>query len=140
MRKTSFCLRRPTVETKPKTRNRQKGEQIVTTKLAGLNAHDTAVARKAMTAMAAGLRCEVEYNGLPRIVEVHAVGLSTAGKPCMRVYQVQGDSHSGESEGWKLMSLGKVFNMPEILDIKSSAPRQGYQRGDLGMTTIFNEV
>jgi hypothetical protein len=136
MVRLSFCLRRTT----PKIRPDKKGDSVVVTKLSGLDKETTAIAKSLMTAMAAGKRVEIVYNGLPRIVEVHAVGLSTTGKPSMRVYQVMGDSHSGEGEGWKLMSLGKVFTMPQILDIESSAPRPGYNRGDAGMSVIFNEV
>jgi hypothetical protein len=108
--------------------------------ISDLNDHDQHVAKQALMSIGMGLRLDVEYDGLHRLVEVHTVGISTAGNPCMRVYQVMGDSHSGYTEGWKMMSLGKVFKFPQLTDIKSLAPREGYNKGDLGMKHIFTEV
>jgi hypothetical protein len=124
-KKLNICLRRPKSEAPD---------------LKELSPHDRAVARAALKAIATGLALEVEYSGSPRIVEVHAVGLSTAGKPCMRVYQLQGATNSGEDQGWKLMSLGKVFEMPKLMDIHSLAPREGYRKGDMAMARIFTEI
>lgn len=135
----SYCCRKPYLPPKPK-KVRRKEVPNGALKAFDLDDHDATIARAAMKAMGVGCQLEVEYDGLQRIVEVHAVGLSQKNKPVMRVYQVIGDAHSGEQEGWKLLSLGKVHQMPQILDIKSSAPRPGYRKGDLGMLTIFTEV
>lgn len=136
MVKLSFCLRR---RNSPK--HEQVKEEYMSVALSDLDEHDKAVARQALTAVAAGSVLNVEYDGLTRLVEVHAVGLSTKGRPVMRVYQLDaGQSHSGNPSPWRLMSLDKVFRMPEIVDIKSLAPREGYRKGDLGMSHIFTEV
>lgn len=127
--KLSVCLKRPPQPS--------PGGVVAPTSLAP---DEQKIAKQAMKALATGLAMEVEYNGAPRLVEVHAVGVSTAGKPCMRVYQLQGASDSGEEQGWKLMSLGKVFEMPKLTDIHSLAPREGYRKGDLGMSQIFTEI
>lgn len=98
------------------------------------------IARQALEAMEAGYCLRFNYDGQPRLVEVHAVGISTAGRPCMRVYQVEGGSVHNEPEGWKMMTLAKVFEFPEVVEIESLAPREGYQKGDLGMTYIIDEI
>lgn len=97
------------------------------------------VAKQALEAMESGFCLRFDYDGLPRLVEVHAVGVSTAGRPCMRVYQVAGGSVHNEPEGWKMMTLAKIYDLTEI-EIESLAPREGYQKGDLGMTYIINEI
>lgn len=90
-------------------------------------------------AMQTGLALEFEYDGEPRLVEIHAIGVSTAGKPCLRGYQTTGGSRSGETEGWKMFSIGKIES-PHLLDIKALTPREGYQKGDRGMKEIFFEL
>jgi hypothetical protein len=50
------------------------------------------LAGTACEALRAGLCLELRYSGFSRIVEVHGVGVSTAGNPVMRVFQVRGDS------------------------------------------------
>lgn len=132
MAKLSVCVRQSPKTVKEKL-------SLTDPRLKELSQHDRSVARAAMQALGNGLRLELEYNGYPRLVEVHAVGLSSKGTPCMRVYQVEGDSESLEKEGWKLMSLGKAFDL-KVVDIQSLAPRPGYQKGDLGMNAIFTEV
>lgn len=108
--------------------------------VSNLDPHDKDVANLAVEALSLGKLLAVEYGDQNRLVEVHAVGISTAGKPCMRVWQVDGGSASGETEGWKLMSLAKVFKLPKLVDQQSLAPREGYKKGDLGMNFIFSEI
>ena len=93
----------------------------------------------AIDALHGGVCLELQYDGYNRVVEVHAVGTSTAGNPCMRVYQVSGGSVSGEPVGWKMMTLDKSFTM-QLTDKPSQAPRDGYARNDRGMTEIFAQV
>lgn len=100
-----------------------------------LEEHDQAVALEAMAAMKEQRALIIMYKETCRLVEVHAVGISTAGNPCMRVYQVAGETNSGEEYGWKLMKLEEVS-----VDIPSLAPRPGYKKGDKGMGTIFKEL
>lgn len=93
----------------------------------------------AMTALQACVRLDLRYDGFSRVVEVHAVGISTAGNPCMRVYQVRGGSVSGEPVGWKMMTFDKAFSM-HLTEEVSQAPRQGYARNDRGMSRIFCQL
>lgn len=96
--------------------------------------HDLAIA-----ALNSTVRLELRYDGFSRVVEVHAVGISTAGNPCMRVYQVRGGSVSNEPVGWKMMTFDKAFSM-HLTEEVSQAPRQGYAKNDRGMSRIFAQL
>lgn len=96
--------------------------------------HDLPVA-----ALNTGVCLRLQYDGFDRVVEVHAVGISTAGNPCMRVWQVRGGSVSGERTGWKMMLLDKSFTA-HLTDEDSGAPRPGYAANDRGMTDIFAQL
>lgn len=84
-------------------------------------------------------RVAFEYDGLERIVEVHTIGTTTTGKPCIRAYQVAGGSISAEFEGWKMFTLSRVHNV-KLMDTDAALPRPGYQRDDRGMSTIEAQV
>lgn len=92
-----------------------------------------------LIALNTGVRLELRYSGFHRVVEVHAVGESLAGNPCMRVYQVRGGSVSNEPVGWKMMVFDKTFSMHLTEEI-SQAPRQGYAVNDRGMRRIFGQL
>ena len=53
----------------------------------------------ALAALQSGMCLELQYDGYSRLVEVHAVGESKKGNICMRVFQVDGGSVSGETTG-----------------------------------------
>lgn len=101
--------------------------------------HDQDIIQIAANAMQSGLTLQFEYDGQPRLVEVHAIGISTAGRPCIRGFQVGGSSNSDDPPVWRLFTVRKIVEKPLLLDIKSSAPREGYVLGDKGMQTIFFE-
>ncbi|GLQ76744.1 hypothetical protein GCM10007881_02590 [Mesorhizobium huakuii] len=82
----------------------------------------------ACDALRQGKRLEVRYDGFFRVVEVHIVGVTTAGNDAMSVYQVRGGSDSNERVGWKTMWLDEAFTATVISE-KSEAPRTGYYRG-----------
>jgi hypothetical protein len=90
---------------------------------------------EACEALKLGCCLELRYDGFARVVEVHAVGTSTAGNPVMRVWQVRGGSVHNEPVGWKLMRLDEARSVV-ITKERSQAPRAGYKPGDKGMTTI----
>jgi hypothetical protein len=96
-------------------------------------------ATKACEALQLGKCLELQYDGFTRVVEVHAVGTSTAGNPVMRVWQVRGGSVHNEPVGWKLMRLDEA-NGVTILNEASAAPRPGYKPGDKGMTSILCQI
>lgn len=93
----------------------------------------------ALAALHAGVRLELRYDGFSRVVEVHAIGTSTAGNDCMRVYQVRGGSVSGEPVGWKMMVFDKSFSL-HLTEEVSQAPRQGYAKNDRGMSHIVAQL
>lgn len=93
----------------------------------------------AIAAMNAGKRVSLSYHGKDRLVEVHALGLSTAGNPCVRVYQVIGGSVFSDTSGWKMLKISDIENA-KIVDSVSLAPRPGYESGDKGMSTILAEI
>lgn len=90
-------------------------------------------------AMSLGLVLVIEYNGGQRTVEPHALGVSRAGQPCFRAWQVSGDSLSGEKSGWKMFLLSELYGI-KMIDRKSEAPRPGYKQGDKGMSVIHHEL
>ena len=94
---------------------------------------------EACEALASGKCIEVKYDGLSRIIEIHAVGYSTAGNAVMRAYQVEGGSVSNNKVGWKMMKLDEAQKVA-LLDLASGGPRPGYSKGDKGMTRIVCEL
>jgi hypothetical protein len=89
-----------------------------------------------------GLSLSIDYEGLNRDIEVHAIGISRAGNPCFRVWQTDGGSVSGEVPGWKMMLFARVSDYSLYSDpvIPYGAPRPGYKQGDKGMSQIFKEL
>jgi hypothetical protein len=86
-------------------------------------------------------RCpEVRYDGYARVVEVHACGYTRDGNAVMRVWQVRGDSTSGQRTGWKMLRLDESQALAILQDEASEAPRPGYKRGDVDMSRIVAEV
>lgn len=81
---------------------------------------------------------EFFYGGGIRIVEPHCHGITTAGNEGLRAFQVKGYSSSG-TMGWKMFDLKKATNI-KMLDETFPGPRQGYKRGDRGMSKIYCEL
>lgn len=81
---------------------------------------------------------ELYYDGELRVVEPHCYGITTAGNEGLRAYQIDGYSSSGKF-GWKMYDLGKA----EIITVTYrhfNGPRQGYKKGDKGMSQIYKEL
>ncbi|SFM61105.1 hypothetical protein [Methylobacterium pseudosasicola] len=96
-------------------------------------------AANACTALRNGKCLELRYDGFSRVVEVHTVGISTAGHQIMSVWQVRGGSNSGERQGWKLMRLDEALGAVEI-DEKSQAPRSGYKRNPKPFRSVICQI
>jgi hypothetical protein len=90
-------------------------------------------------ALSKGVCLEIHYNGYTRTVEVHCVGVTTAGNPAMRVWQVRGGSVSNEPVGWKMLVFHEASGAT-LTEEPSAAPRNGYKRGDRGMQQIVSEI
>lgn len=84
-------------------------------------------------------RLRVVYDGGARLVEPHAVGVSSAGNEVFRGYQVEGESTSGEHTAWKLFRLDRIEAL-EVLDETFLSARDGYTQGDSAMVQIFREL
>src|ERR1700730_11301427 len=82
---------------------------------------------------------EVRYDAFLRALEVHAVGYSKQNNLVMRAWQLSGGSAGGEQIGWKLLRLDRAEGS-FLTDRDSSAPRQGFNRGDPAMVRIVCEV
>lgn len=79
-----------------------------------------------------------DYDGEPRLVEPHALGLNKKQQLVLRGFQVTGGSATN-SFAWKLFTLEKAENL-QVLDLASQAPRPGFKAGDKGMVEIFAEL
>ena len=96
----------------------------------------TGVACKAMK----NRRClELRYDGFTRVVEVHAVGETTAGHLAMSAWQVRGGSSSNEDRGWKTFLLDEISSAVEI-DEASEAPRPDYVHGSRQFRRIICQL
>lgn len=79
------------------------------------------------------------YDGQPRVVEPHALGVTTKGNEAMRCYQTEGGSNSGKVPGWHLMKIEKIVGL-QSTEEKFSGPRTGYKKGDSQLPTIYTEL
>lgn len=79
------------------------------------------------------------YDGGPRTVEPHCLGITTAGNLAIRAFQVRGFSLSGGIPDWRMFELAKMSQL-QILNTSFSNPRPGYRRGDRGMEFIESEL
>jgi len=81
------------------------------------------------------------YDGHPRIVEPHAYGLTRARtrNEVMRCYQTGGTSRYSKVPEWKLMKVNLIKSLT-VTEKHFVGERDGYQRGDRGMSTIFCEL
>lgn len=82
---------------------------------------------------------EFIYDGGRRVVEPHCYGVSTAGNPSLRAFQVVGQSLSGNPIAMKMFNLSKASNfkiLPEVFQNE----RDVYRKGDKGMSVIHIEL
>lgn len=81
---------------------------------------------------------EFYYEGELRVVEPYCYGETTAGNEGLRAYQIDGYSSTGKF-GWKMYDLGKADNIT-ITEQTFDGSREGYKRGDKGMSRIHAEL
>ncbi len=79
------------------------------------------------------------YHGHHRVVEPHAYGLSQAENEVIRCYQTGGTSDSGKVPDWRLMRVDQVESLT-VTEEHFVGERNGYVKGDKGMSTIFCEL
>ncbi|RAP79260.1 hypothetical protein DPR00_34275 [Burkholderia pseudomallei] len=78
------------------------------------------------------------YEGFSRVVEPHAVGVSTAGNNVLRCYQIQG-GHVTPGHEWDLCNISKISRL-QVTGQHFLGERPGYRRGDRHMIRIFAEL
>lgn len=93
----------------------------------------------AISALETGVSLSLTYDGLHRMVEVHAVGVTTAGRPAMSAYQVDGQSNTPPIPDWRLFCFDECFDVA-LTTIKSNAPRAGYKKGAKSFRKIDAEI
>jgi hypothetical protein len=81
---------------------------------------------------------EPEASGL-RFIEIYGYGVSKAGNPVIRVYQLGGDTKTIQP-GWKLFRVDRISDL-KMLGGTFNEPRKLFNpNGDKEMTKIYNIV
>ena len=78
------------------------------------------------------------YNGLARVVEPHAVGVSTAGNEVLRCFQTSG-GHIIAGHEWDFCKLSDIRGLAANGHV-FVGERPGYRRGDRNMTKIYAQL
>lgn len=78
------------------------------------------------------------YDGIARVAQPCAVGISRAGNEVLRCYQV-GGGHVTPGHEWDLCEISKIRNLV-VTNTTFQGEPTGYRRGDRGMTRIFAEL
>lgn len=78
------------------------------------------------------------YSGLVRVVEPHAVGVSTSGNDVLRCYQTAG-GHVTPGHEWDFCILSKIRGL-QPTGQKFAGNRPGYKRNDRGMRVIYEQL
>jgi hypothetical protein len=93
----------------------------------------------AISAIEKGVCLSLTYEGLPRVVEVHTVGTTTAFKSAMNAWQVDGESSMPPVSEWRVFLFDECFDVA-LTDIKSDAPRPDYKKGARQFRKIDKQV
>ncbi|TCV94548.1 hypothetical protein EC912_10331 [Luteibacter rhizovicinus] len=75
------------------------------------------------------------YDGSERVVEPHAYGVDARGDGLLSAYQIEGDSLSGATTGWKFFRMEKMIGL-RVLDRHFPGARPDYRHGDGAFATI----
>jgi predicted DNA-binding transcriptional regulator YafY len=75
---------------------------------------------------------DLDYEPGRRLVEPHALGVSSEGNMLLRAYQTEGASASGEHVNWKLFRVDRIRTVA-LSSIKFSGPRPLYNPNDSAM-------
>jgi hypothetical protein len=95
--------------------------------------------RLATEALEHGLCLAFNYHGHSRLVEVHTVGITAAGRRAMCSFQVDGGTNSGEIPGWRLFCFDECTGV-RLSAAESRGPRPGYKRGAQPFRSIIAEL
>jgi hypothetical protein len=78
------------------------------------------------------------YDGMARVVEPHAYGVSSTGSELLRCYQVGGD-HRENGHNWDMLTVSKIVGLVATGATFYSA-REGYWHGDKKMARVYVEL
>lgn len=78
------------------------------------------------------------YSGLVRVVEPHAVGVSTKGNDVLRCYQIAG-SHVTPGHEWDFCILSKIRGL-QSTGKNFTGNRPDYKRNDPHMRFIYEQL
>lgn len=92
--------------------------------------------KKLCDAISKSVVVEFQYNGHQRVVEPHAVGVTTAGNDVLRGYQTAGGSSSRTVPYWKMFKLQKIESLTDTNE-QFNGPRRGYSPNDDHMSKIY---
>lgn len=104
------------------------------TDMAGLRVPAGATETALALALHTGRVVAFNYDGKPRVVEVHAVGTNSKGEGIFRGMQINDGPPT-----WKLFSIGKISNFG-LTFLDSEAPREGYAENDRQIVNIFAQL
>ena len=79
------------------------------------------------------------YQGLPREIEPHMVGIHEAGEPILVAYQTGGYSHSGDLPGWRTFIITEIERVEET-DTTFPQARSDFTDQFYQMLEIFAKV
>ena len=79
---------------------------------------------------------DVRYNNRLRRVEPYVLGKASDGKLLLLCYQISGGSESGQSAGWKMLSLAQLQAI-EITPARFVGGRLAYGQKTKAMQTIL---
>jgi len=78
------------------------------------------------------------YSGLVRVVEPHAVGVSTTGNDVLRCYQTAG-GHVSPGHEWDFCILSRIRRL-QPTGQQFTGSRPGYKRNDAHMRFIYEQL
>ncbi|MDT0676983.1 hypothetical protein [Autumnicola musiva] len=79
------------------------------------------------------------YHEHYRLVEPHRYGRFKNGNENLLAYQTEGTGENPEIPGWKMFKVAEIENL-NVLDMKFTSKRPGYEFGKTDMELIYAEV
>lgn len=80
----------------------------------------------------------VRYGGYMRLVEPHAIGITTGGHRAVLAWQIEGGSRSDPPSGWRTFLLGEIGEA--TLTVRGFTRRPSYSRDKSTLHSIELEV
>jgi len=78
-----------------------------------------------------------EYNGLPRVVEPHLIGITESGKYVLKAFETW-PFDSKDRPKWKFFSLSNVKNL--IIMSKSFETKRDFEKNELYVEKVILQI